>query len=61
MDFPSEKRFKKLFGGISVSDPLKASEVFHTRKNAMSAPKLWKFLKSKNYVKKVLGALNPEI
>ena len=47
MDFPSEKRFKKLFGGISVSDPLKASEVFHTRKNAMSAPKLWKILKEK--------------
>ena len=45
MDFPSEKRFKKLFGGISVSDPLKASEVFHTRKNAMSAPKIWKILK----------------
>ena len=28
MDYPYEKRFKKLFAEITISDPLKASEVF---------------------------------
>ena len=58
---PGGKRFKKLFHQKGVSAPRKLSSFSNNRKQWFKDQKHEKYFKSKNDVKKLLGAFNQEL
>ena len=55
------KRFKKLFHQKGVSAPRKLSSFSNNRKQWFQFQKLEKYMKSKNDIKRPLGAFNKEL